>query len=190
MKGQCGEPLDRSHLAEFTDPKEAAKGAHLITTDVWTSMGYEAETDARKTRVQGLHRRCGIDEMCGPGGVVHALPARASRRGSGGRGHRRTAIGGMGRGRNRLHVQKALMEFYCWDVSMRDNLYRRNAVLTGQSKQSIGGAIPGVRRAPLGTRNPGKANLRPCSTGNLGSSSTELFVEHVPAHGVQHENAF
>jgi ornithine carbamoyltransferase len=48
MKSQLGVPLDTGHLTVFTDPMEAAIGAHIVTTDVWTSMGFEAETDARK----------------------------------------------------------------------------------------------------------------------------------------------
>src|SRR5678815_541522 len=32
----------------FADPMDAAKGAHLVTTDVWTSMGFESENEARK----------------------------------------------------------------------------------------------------------------------------------------------
>src|SRR5258706_9441306 len=31
------------HLQVFADPMEAVRGAHLVTTDVWTSMGFEAE---------------------------------------------------------------------------------------------------------------------------------------------------
>jgi ornithine carbamoyltransferase len=111
MKGQCGEPLDRSHLAEFTDPKEAAKGAHLITTDVWTSMGYEAETDARKAAfkdfmVDAALMKCADKEAL----FMHCLPAH--------RGEEVAAevIDGpqsvvWEEAENRLHVQKALMEF-------------------------------------------------------------------------------
>src|SRR6185503_10415480 len=40
--------VDRAHLEVFADPAQAAEGAHLVTTDVWTSMGFEAETGARK----------------------------------------------------------------------------------------------------------------------------------------------
>ncbi len=32
----------------FKDPMAACQGADLVTTDVWTSMGYEAENEARK----------------------------------------------------------------------------------------------------------------------------------------------
>ena len=32
----------------FKDPLDACRGAHLVTTDVWTSMGYEAENEARR----------------------------------------------------------------------------------------------------------------------------------------------
>src|SRR3546814_86842 len=35
-------------LRQFDDPIEACRGAHLVTTDVWTSMGYEAANDARR----------------------------------------------------------------------------------------------------------------------------------------------
>ena len=30
------------------DPLEACQGADLVTTDVWTSMGFEAENEARR----------------------------------------------------------------------------------------------------------------------------------------------
>jgi ornithine carbamoyltransferase len=32
----------------FRNPFSACEGAHLVTTDVWTSMGYEAENEVRQ----------------------------------------------------------------------------------------------------------------------------------------------
>jgi ornithine carbamoyltransferase len=36
------------HVRAFDDPMDACRDADLVTTDVWTSMGFEAENDARK----------------------------------------------------------------------------------------------------------------------------------------------
>ena len=38
-----GVETDGIHVKFFKDPHEACKDADLVTTDVWTSMGYEAE---------------------------------------------------------------------------------------------------------------------------------------------------
>jgi ornithine carbamoyltransferase len=35
-------------LQGLQDPMQACEGADLVTTDVWTSMGYEAENEARR----------------------------------------------------------------------------------------------------------------------------------------------
>ena len=45
------ERLNRNAEA-FSDPMAAARGADLVTTDVWTSMGFESENDARKRDFQ------------------------------------------------------------------------------------------------------------------------------------------
>src|SRR5499427_9198454 len=39
---------DDSHYESFADPLDACRGADLVTTDVWTSMGFEAENEQRK----------------------------------------------------------------------------------------------------------------------------------------------
>ena len=76
-----------------------AKGAHLVTTDVWTSMGFESENEERKRDFQDWHGRRRDDEGGEEGRALHALPARAPRRGSRRRGDRRHAERGLGRSR-------------------------------------------------------------------------------------------
>src|SRR5688500_7482655 len=39
--------LGRETVEVFSNPHDAVRGADLVTTDVWTSMGFEAETQAR-----------------------------------------------------------------------------------------------------------------------------------------------
>jgi ornithine carbamoyltransferase len=99
------------HFAQFADPMEACKGADLVTTDVWTSMGFEAENEARLKafadwQVDGdMMRIAKTDSL-----FMHCLPAH--------RGEEVTAevIDGphsvvWDEAENRLHVQKALMEY-------------------------------------------------------------------------------
>ena len=87
------------HYEEFDDPMEAAKGADLITTDVWTSMGFEAENAERKRDFEDWRVDARDDARGEEGRAVHALPAGAPRRGSRGRGDRRPAERGVGRSR-------------------------------------------------------------------------------------------
>ena len=95
----------------FADPLEACRGADLVTTDVWTSMGYEAENEQRR---QAFARWCVDASMMAvarPDALfMHCLPAH--------RGEEVAAevIDGpqsvvWDEAENRLHVQKALMEF-------------------------------------------------------------------------------
>ncbi len=95
----------------FSDPMQACRGADLVTTDVWTSMGYEAENEARK---KAFADWCVTPDMMAaakPDALfMHCLPAH--------RGEEVAAdvIDGpqsvvWDEAENRLHVQKALMEF-------------------------------------------------------------------------------
>jgi ornithine carbamoyltransferase len=91
------------------DPAAAAKNADVVYTDVWTSMGQEAETQARRAAFAGyqinaeLLRAAKKDVL-----VMHCLPAH--------RGEEITAdvLDGprsvvLDQAENRLHAQKALM---------------------------------------------------------------------------------
>ncbi len=98
-------------VKEFTDPHEACKGAHLVTTDVWTSMGYEAENEERRKAFADWSVDSEMMTQATPDALfMHCLPAH--------RGEEVTAdvIDGpqsvvWDEAENRLHVQKALMEF-------------------------------------------------------------------------------
>ena len=100
-----------SSYAVFKEPLDACKDADLVTTDVWTSMGFEAENEARK---KAFARWCVTSELMAaakPDALfMHCLPAH--------RGEEVAAevIDGpqsvvWDEAENRMHVQKALMEF-------------------------------------------------------------------------------
>ena len=99
------------HFEEFADPMDACKGAHLVTTDVWTSMGFEAENEARMKDFADWCVDAEMMAVAAPDALfMHCLPAH--------RGEEVTAevIDGphsvvWDEAENRLHAQKALMEF-------------------------------------------------------------------------------
>lgn len=102
---------NKSCVKVFKNPLDACRGAHLVTTDVWTSMGYEAENEARK---KAFADWCVDSEMMAVAQkdalFMHCLPAH--------RGEEVEAevIDGpqsvvWDEAENRMHVQKALMEF-------------------------------------------------------------------------------
>jgi ornithine carbamoyltransferase len=58
------------------DPAEAARGADVINTDVWTSMGQDAERDRRLRDFKGFQVNQSLLELCKPDVLVmHCLPA-------------------------------------------------------------------------------------------------------------------
>lgn len=101
----------KNQHAYFADPMEAARGADLVTTDVWTSMGFEAENEERKRDFGDWQVDADMMKLAGPDALfMHCLPAH--------RGEEVSAdvIDGpqsvvWDEAENRLHTQKALMEF-------------------------------------------------------------------------------
>ena len=95
----------------FDNPMDACRGAHLVTTDVWTSMGYEAENEARKKAFADWRVDRDMMAVAQPDALfMHCLPAH--------RGEEVDAdvIDGpqsvvWDEAENRMHVQKALMEY-------------------------------------------------------------------------------
>ena len=92
-----------------TDPMEAAKGADVVITDVWASMGQEGEAEKRRIAFKGYQIN---DDIMGVANkdamVLHCLPA-----------HREEEITNkvfeeraneiFEEAENRLHAQKAVM---------------------------------------------------------------------------------
>ena len=103
--------FSNGHFEQFADPMEAAKGAHLVTTDVWTSMGFEAENEARLKDFADWMVDEDMMRIADPQAVFrHCLPAHRGEEVSAG------VIDGpqsvvWDEAENRLHAQKALMEF-------------------------------------------------------------------------------
>ena len=95
----------------FKNPMDACKDADLVTTDVWTSMGFEAENEARKKAFADWCVDTDMMRAAKPDALfMHCLPAH--------RGEEVEAdvIDGpqsvvWDEAENRMHVQKALMEY-------------------------------------------------------------------------------
>jgi ornithine carbamoyltransferase len=91
------------------DPAEAVRGAAVVYTDAWTSMGQEAEAEERRDAFARYRVDAALLETAGPDAVaMHCLPAH--------RGEEITSEVMDGprsiiwdQSENRLHVQKALL---------------------------------------------------------------------------------
>lgn len=91
-------------------PQRAAAGADVVVTDVWTSMGQEAEKEARLQAFKGYCVDAALMKLAAKSAIVlHCLPAH--------RGEEISAevIDGpqsaaWDEAENRMHVQKALLE--------------------------------------------------------------------------------
>ncbi|HBH36539.1 MAG TPA: ornithine carbamoyltransferase [Gammaproteobacteria bacterium] len=99
------------HCKIFRDPMEAAAGADLIVTDVWASMGQEEEQKAREAAFAGYQVTSEMMSVAAKDALfMHCLPA-----------HRGEEVAAdvidnpnsvvWDEAENRLHAQKALMEF-------------------------------------------------------------------------------
>jgi ornithine carbamoyltransferase len=92
-------------------PQEAATGADLVVTDVWSSMGHEAEQSERRRRFAGYQVDKSLLDLAARDAVfMHCLPAHRGEEVSDDvlDDHRSVVWAEAG---NRLHSQKALLEF-------------------------------------------------------------------------------
>jgi ornithine carbamoyltransferase len=101
----------RDSYKVFQDPMEACRGADLVTTDVWTSMGFEAENEERRKAFADWCVDAEMMKMSKPDALfMHCLPAHR------GEEVQAEVIDGpqsvvWDEAENRMHVQKALMEY-------------------------------------------------------------------------------
>jgi ornithine carbamoyltransferase len=94
----------------FERPEDAVRGAHLVVTDVWASMGQEAETEARRAAFFPYQVNEDLMAQADPEALfMHCLPAHRGEEVSAG------VLDGpqsvvWDEAENRLHAQKALLE--------------------------------------------------------------------------------
>jgi len=99
------------HARLVKTPLEAVSGAHLVVTDTWVSMGQEEEEKARLAKFEGFQVTPALMDVADKAALfMHCLPA-----------HRGEEISHdmfedprsvvWDEAENRLHAQKALMEF-------------------------------------------------------------------------------
>jgi ornithine carbamoyltransferase len=98
-------------VRRFDRPEDAVRGAHLVVTDVWASMGQEAETEARRAVFFPYQVNEDLMSLADPQALfMHCLPAHRGEEVSAG------VLDGpqsvvWDEAENRLHAQKALLEF-------------------------------------------------------------------------------
>lgn len=106
---QQAQATRKSRIQIFRNPAEGVKGANVIYTDVWASMGQETEAEKRKKDFQSYQVSAELLQHADPEYLVmHCLPA-----------HRGEEISDeviegphsivFDEAENRLHVQKAIM---------------------------------------------------------------------------------
>jgi ornithine carbamoyltransferase len=101
---------DGAEVRRFTDPRQAVKGVDAVYTDVWTSMGEEAEAEARRRTFAPYQVTGGLMSAANSNALfMHCLPA-----------HRGEEVASdvidsaasvvFDQAENRLHTQKALLQ--------------------------------------------------------------------------------
>jgi ornithine carbamoyltransferase len=91
------------------DPMEAARGAHVLYTDVWASMGQEAEAAERRKLFKGYQINEALMKAAAPEAkFMHCLPAHRDEEVTDGVMESPASII-FDQAENRLHIQKAIM---------------------------------------------------------------------------------
>ncbi|MBD3658172.1 MULTISPECIES: ornithine carbamoyltransferase [Marinobacter] len=101
----------RDRVSVISDPAEAARGAHLLVTDVWASMGQEDEQQARTKAFHSYQINPQLMALADKDALfMHCLPAhRGEEISEDMLDHASSVV--WDEAENRLHAQKALLEF-------------------------------------------------------------------------------
>jgi len=98
-----------AQVAILRDPKEAAKNADILYTDVWTSMGQEAEAEIRRKKFQGYTVDMDLLSLAKPDCLVmHCLPAHYGEEITYEAARSKNSVI-FDQAENRLHAQKAVL---------------------------------------------------------------------------------
>ena len=109
-----GIAADGGAVERCVDPRDAVRGADAVYTDVWASMGEEGEAEDRKVIFAPYQVNRALMALAAPDAHLHALPARASRRGGDRRGHRIARVRRVRPGREPpAHAEGAAADC-CW----------------------------------------------------------------------------
>jgi ornithine carbamoyltransferase len=102
------EPASRS-VSLVRDPREAARGADVLVTDIWVSLGQETERGRRLRDLEAYRLDEALLALAAPDSIVlHCLPAHPGEEISPGAIYgEHSAV--WDEAENRLHVQKALL---------------------------------------------------------------------------------
>jgi ornithine carbamoyltransferase len=106
---QLAREVPEVKLFQTADPREAVRGACGVYTDVWTSMGQEAEQEARRQALAGYQVNAALMEHAPEGAIfLHCLPAHRGEEVTDDviDGHYSAVIV---QAANRMHVQKGLL---------------------------------------------------------------------------------
>jgi len=97
-------------IRQARDPKAAARQADVVYTDVWVSMGQEAQGEQRRRDFQGYQVTPELMALAGPKAVfMHPLPAHQGEEVAQGMlEHPQSVV--FDQAENRLHAQKAVLE--------------------------------------------------------------------------------
>ena len=105
------EEYEGVEVAALEDPVAAVQNADVVYTDVWTSMGQDAEAELRRQHFQGYTVDSELMAQANPGAIfMHDMPVHYGEEVAEGMLDHPQSVA-YDQAHNRLHAQKAILEF-------------------------------------------------------------------------------